>query len=71
MTPLRGCRPQAVRARAPSEAPGTEDSSQWTAVPPDLELFCKLKQFERIAMKADETDQSFAALLYLTAPAIP
>jgi hypothetical protein len=40
-------------------------------VPPDLELFCRLKQFERIAMTADETDQSFAALLYLTAPAIP
>ena len=29
-------------------------------------LFCKLKEFKRIAMRSDKTDQSFAALIYFT-----
>lgn len=33
-------------------------------------FFCKLKEFKRIAMRADKTDQSFAALIYLTAAVI-
>jgi transposase len=33
-------------------------------------LFCKLKEFKRIAMRADKTDQSFAANLYLAAAVI-
>jgi transposase len=33
-------------------------------------LFCKLKEFKRIAMRADKTDQSFAAMIHLTAAAI-
>ena len=28
-------------------------------------FFCKLKEFKRIAMRADKTDQSFAAMIYL------
>lgn len=30
-------------------------------------FFCKLKEFKRIAMRADKTDQSFSAMIYLTA----
>jgi transposase len=33
-------------------------------------FFCKLKEFKRIAMRADKTDQSFAAMIYLTATVI-
>ena len=33
-------------------------------------FFCKLKEFKRIAMRADKTDQSFAALIYLAAAII-
>ena len=30
-------------------------------------FFCKLKEFKRIAMRADKTDQSFAAIVHLAA----
>ena len=33
-------------------------------------FFCKLKQFKRIALRADKTDQSFAAMIYLAATVI-
>jgi transposase len=33
-------------------------------------FFCKLKEFKRIAMRADKTDQSFKANVYLAAPVI-
>lgn len=33
-------------------------------------FFCKLKEFKRIAMRADKTDQSFAALIDLAAAVI-
>ena len=33
-------------------------------------FFCKLKEFKRIAMRADKTDQSFAAMIYLTSAVI-
>ena len=33
-------------------------------------FFCKLKEFKRIAMRADKTDQSFAAMIYITAAVI-
>lgn len=29
--------------------------------------FCKLKEFKRIAMRAEKTDQAYAAMIYLTA----
>ena len=32
--------------------------------------FCKLKEFKRIAMRADKTDQSFSAMIYLAAAVI-
>jgi transposase len=33
-------------------------------------FFCKLKEFKRIAMRADKTDHSFAAMIYLAAAVI-
>jgi transposase len=33
-------------------------------------FFCKLKEFKRIAMRSDKTDQSFAAMIHLTAAVI-
>ena len=33
-------------------------------------FFCKLREFKRIAMRADKTDQSFAANIYLAAAVI-
>ena len=33
-------------------------------------FFCKLKEFKRIAMRADKTDLSFEAMIYLTAAVI-
>jgi len=33
-------------------------------------FFCKLKEFKRIAMRADKTDSSFAAMIYLAASII-
>jgi transposase len=33
-------------------------------------FFCKLKEFKRIAMRADKTDQSFKAIIYLAAAVI-
>ena len=32
--------------------------------------FCKLKEFKRIAMRADKTDESFSAIIYLAAAII-
>ena len=33
-------------------------------------FFCKLKEFKRIAMRADKTDQSFQAMIHLVAAII-
>jgi transposase len=33
-------------------------------------FFCKLKEFKRIALRADKTDQSFAAMIYIAAAVI-
>lgn len=33
-------------------------------------FFCKLKEFKRIAMRSDKTDNSFAAMIYLAAGVI-
>lgn len=33
-------------------------------------FFCKLKEFKRIAMRSDKTDQSFSAMIYLTSALI-
>ncbi len=33
-------------------------------------FFCKLKEFKRIAMRSDKTDQSFSAIIYIAAAVI-
>ena len=33
-------------------------------------FFCKLKEFKRIAMRSDKTDQSFSAIIHLAAAVI-
>ena len=33
-------------------------------------FFCKLKEFKRIALRSDKTDQSFSAMVHLTAAVI-
>jgi len=33
-------------------------------------FFCKLKEFKRIAMRADKTDQAFSAMIHLVAAII-
>jgi len=33
-------------------------------------FFCKLKEFKRIAMRSDKTDQSFSAMIYLASAVI-
>jgi transposase len=33
-------------------------------------FFCKLKEFKRIALRSDKTDQSFAAMIYVCAALI-
>jgi transposase len=33
-------------------------------------FFCKLKEFKRIALRSDKTDQSFAAIIHLAAAVI-
>jgi transposase len=33
-------------------------------------FFCKLKEFKRIAMRSDKTDQSFSAMVQLTSAVI-
>ncbi len=33
-------------------------------------FFCKLKEFKRIAMRSDKTDQSFAAMIHLASAVI-
>jgi transposase len=33
-------------------------------------FFCKLKEFKRVALRADKTDQSFAAMIHLAAAVI-
>ena len=33
-------------------------------------FFCKLKEFKRIAMRSDKTDQSFTAMIYVAATVI-
>ncbi|HTJ88949.1 MAG TPA: IS5/IS1182 family transposase, partial [Acidocella sp.] len=33
-------------------------------------FFCKLKEFKRIAMRSDKTDQAFSAMIHLVAAII-
>lgn len=44
--------------------PLDEDMYRWRHLIENF--FCKIKEFKRIALRADKTDQSFAAFLYLS-----
>jgi transposase len=44
------------------------DLSKWRHLIENF--FCKLKKFKRIAVRACKTDQSFSAMIYLTAAVI-
>ena len=33
-------------------------------------FFCKIREFKRIAMRSDKTDQSFSAMIYVTSAVI-
>ncbi len=48
--------------------PFDEDIYRWRHLIENF--FCKIKEFKRIALRADKTDQSFAAFIYLTAAVI-
>jgi transposase len=71
ITDLNECGAKVVMSQHPRRAP---------PLPLDRELykwrhlienfFCKLKEFKRIAMRADKTDQSFAAMIHLAAAVI-
>ena len=45
-----------------------EEMSKWRRLIENF--FCKLKEFKRIARRADKTDQSFAAIIHLAAAVI-
>ena len=53
--------------RIPPHAIGTE-MYKWRHLIENF--FCKLKEFNRIAMRADKTDQSFAAMIHIAAALI-
>ena len=56
------------------------NASRSSTIPYDTEMykwrhlienfFCKLKEFKRIAMRADKTDESFTAMIHIAAAVI-
>ena len=50
--------------------PLTIDGEMYQWRPLIENFFCKLKDFKRIALRADKTDQSFAAMIYIAAALI-
>ena len=62
---------KAVIAQHPRRAqplPFDADMYKWRHLIENF--FCKLKEFKRIALRADKTDQSFAAMIHLAAAVI-
>ena len=58
----------AQHPRRSSPLPIDADMYKWRHLIENF--FCKLKEFKRIAMRADKTDQSFAAMIHLAAAVI-
>jgi len=54
--------------RRASPPPFDTDLYKWRHLVENF--FCKLKEFKRIAMRADKTDKSFAAMIHLTAAVV-
>ena len=55
-------------SRRAGPLPLDRDLYQWRHLIENF--FCKLKEFKRIALRADKTDQSFSAMIYLAAAVI-
>ena len=55
----------AQHPRRSSPPPIDADMYKWRHLIENF--FCKLKEFKRIAMRADKTDQSFAAFIHIVA----
>ena len=55
-------------SRRTKPLPLDEDLYKWRHLIENF--FCKLKEFKRIAMRADKTDQSFEAMIYLCSAVI-
>jgi transposase len=58
----------AKHARRASPRPIDAELYKWRHLIENF--FCKLKEFKRIAMRSDKTDQSFAAMIHLAASVI-
>ncbi len=54
--------------RRASPRPIDEEMYKWRHLIENF--FCKLKEFKRIAMRADKTDDSFTAMIYVAAAVI-
>ena len=54
--------------RRASPRPIDEEMYKWRHLIENF--FCKLKEFKRIAMRADKTDHSFTAMIYIAATVI-
>ena len=54
--------------RRASPRPIDEEIYKWRHLIENF--FCKLKEFKRIAMRADKTDHSFTAMIYIAAAVI-
>ncbi len=54
--------------RRASPRPIDEEMYKWRHLIENF--FCKLKEFKRIAMRADKTDHSFTAMIYIAAAVI-
>ena len=67
------CQPQRARRKdrdlsAPTAGAASAAYTELYKCPHLIEnFFCKLKEFKRISMRADKTDQSFAAIIHLLA----
>ena len=58
----------AQHPRRASPLPLDAEMYQWRHLIENF--FCKLKEFKRIAMRSDKTDQSFSAMIHLAAAVI-
>ena len=59
-----------IPAKANRQEPRPYDKDLYKARSLIENFFCKLKEFKRIALRADKTDQSFSAMIHLAAAVI-
>ena len=70
LSPTSTTRRQGRHRPAPPHSPLVIDREMYKWRHLIENFFCKLKEFKRIAMRADKTDQSFAAMIHLAAAII-